>query len=636
MYKLSVPVMAATVNERNRQRYAELFKSVGAERIFLAVGSIETPITDTLKENVAFFKSLGYEVGVWTDTIGHGVLLSHVEADDTDNSFTQMVDITGAERPHANCPLDPRFRRYASEHIAKLAQTGVDIVMLDDDLRMSEHGGELCCACSLHIKRICEIVGEEISLEELRGYVMTGKANRYRDAWLKAQNEGLIELAKDIRSAVDASCPNVTVCTCTAFATWNVDCADIWEITRILAGNNKPIIRLTGAPYWAVKSKRYPLIAVFEIARMISSFVDGAGFEVWSEGDVYPRPRYTCPASFLELYDAVTRIDGGYDGILKYMFDYVAGPDFEMGYVNAHIRETAIKERTAMLFEGGALGGVRVVSFPHTIKYADHDISVPSDMTPRPFDGTMLGSCGIPTVYRGKGTCNSVFGDNAYLYDLSELSNGTVLDAVSAVILSEKGIDVGLERYGGFEEKNIQFICTDDEFKSHITDGNVRFLSAKLKKEAKPVIFISEQREKVPMAYKYENKNGERFLVFLFDGSSVYEEKKRVCLSGLAKNKVTQRVLAETLPWVGREPLPVSVVGNPELYVMCKKQDDAISVALFNCFADQLDSPVITLDGAYDRIECVGCEASLSGDKVTLESPVYGYTYVSFKVYKNI
>ena len=79
MYKLSVPIMSATVNKANRERYVQLCREAGAKRVFLCNGSILAPIPDSLGENVRYFKSQGFEVGVWTDTLGHGFVLDHVQ-----------------------------------------------------------------------------------------------------------------------------------------------------------------------------------------------------------------------------------------------------------------------------------------------------------------------------------------------------------------------------------------------------------------------------------------------------------------------------------------------------------------------------------------------------------------------------
>lgn len=635
MYKLSVPLMSATINEQNRETYVKLCREAGATRVFLCNGSILEPIPTSLGENVRYFKSQGFEVGIWTDTIGHGFVLDHVLTGGDVPVFTQMVDIMGNTRLHSNCPLDENFRTHIARHVAALAATGTDIVQLDDDFRMSQHGLELCCACHNHLARIGEILGEEITLEQLRPLVTTGKANKYRDAWLQSQREGLWEMAKAIRAEVDKVAPHVTVCFCTACAPWNVDDADVVGMTRLLAGKNKPILRLTGAPYWACKPRRrYPLIGTFEIARMLAAFVEGEDFDLMSEGDVYPRPRYTCPSSYLELYDAATRADGGYKGILKYLFDYVAGPELEMGYLKLHRENEPFLHTVSALFEGGANAGVRVVARPHTMKHADFDLTSPQIYTPRPVDGFMLGSCGIPTVYRGNGTCFSVFGEQARAHDVSLLDEGTMLDAVSAVILTERGVDVGLDTYKRpLCARNYSLVRTEDPaYKSFITNGEVKALDATLKPSAKPLLYATHKGEEQVFAYRYENADGQRFLVFLFEGESVFGES-HLGISGLLQNYATQRVLARTLPWVARKPLPAYCTGNPDLYLMCKQDDEGMSVALFNCFADALAEPVIYLDKPYIRIECTNCDAELDGDKVTLKSRLHAFEAAAFRVY---
>lgn len=634
MYRLSVPLMSKTVTVENRDAYLRLCREAGATRVFLCNGSPNEPIPASLGENVAFFKKNGFAVGIWTDTIGHGFVLKHAKPENP--RFQQMVGLDGVERVQANCPMDPAFRRHIADYIAALAATGADIVMLDDDYRMSQHGPSLYCACPAHLARIGEILGEAVTIDTLRPYVLSGKRNRYRDAWMQAQSEGLLETAREIRRAVDAVDPGVTVCSCVAYAPFNVDGVDVEALSRILAGKNPPILRLTGAPYWAAKRPRnFTLISVFEIARMLAAYFEGKGIELMCEGDVYPRPRYTCPASYLELYDAATRIDGGYDGILKYMFDYIAGPGLETGYLQMHRRSAEMLEETIpALFPNGANAGVRVVTEMHTMRDADLDLSSLSKYSPLPQDGAMLGHCGIPTLYRGEGVCNSVFGENARHYDLAELSKGTMLDAVSAVILTERGIDVGLSAYGALMERDVAFLSTEDpEYKSFISEGTVRAFTPTLAKEAKPILFAYGTEEGVPFAYTYENASGERFLVFLFEGDSL-QRQETLTGSGIIRNDATRRALFDALPWVARAPLPAVCGGNPDLYLMCGREEGAMSVALLNTFADPMVGRMILLDEAYDEIECFGCTAELRGRLVTVTSDLPAYAMAAFRVYR--
>ena len=54
MYKISVPIMNATVHAGNRAQYVALFQKAGATRVFLALA--ENVIPENLKENIQFFQ----------------------------------------------------------------------------------------------------------------------------------------------------------------------------------------------------------------------------------------------------------------------------------------------------------------------------------------------------------------------------------------------------------------------------------------------------------------------------------------------------------------------------------------------------------------------------------------------------
>lgn len=630
MYKISVPIMSSTVNEGNRETYLAQCREAGAERVFLVLGSVLGGIPAHIYDNVAFFKAHGFEVGVWIDTIGHGGILSHV-TEITLPDFTSMVSLDGKVREHISCPLDESFRTAISRAVAALGRTGADIVMLDDDFRLAQHGGGLFCACLLHLARIRELLGEEISLDELKEQVLSGKPNRYREAWLTVQNEGMTLLARDIRKAADAVLPSLTVCFCTAVSPWNVDGMDITGIAKILAGENKPLLRLSGAPYWSIKNPNHSLPSVIETARMFASFMKDTGIETMSEGDVYPRPRYTCPASYLELFDAAMRADGSHGGILKYMFDYVAGPQMETGYLALHKAHGAFYKELAAAFPHGANTGVRVYAYPHLFRHADLSLTTLSEISPFPIDGAMLASAGIPTVYAGEGACASVFGDNARLFDLSRLCDGVILDATSALILTERGADVGLRESRGLEKKKISFLCTSDSgYRSLITDGEVKMLDAVLAEGAVPVLFSPEGESMRPIAYRYQNAKGERFLVFLFEGETVSAKAR----SGIFKNPATVRALHENLPRVAGKALPAVAEGGIELCLLCEKHGDSLSLLLLNCFADPVLSPVLTLDEEYARAQGLGTDVTLDGRTLTLTSPLHGFSAAAVRLYK--
>ena len=86
------------------------------------------------------------------------------------------------------------------------------------------------------------------------------------------------------------------------------------------------------------------------------------------EGDCYPRPRDYTPASYVELHDAVMRVNGTSHGNLKYMFDYGASPEYETGYIYHHVHDLPALRQLEKIFSEGEQVGVRVQIDPDLIR----------------------------------------------------------------------------------------------------------------------------------------------------------------------------------------------------------------------------------------------------------------------------
>ena len=71
MYTVSVPLVSQTLHRSDRKDLAQRLKSAGVSRIFLSIGTYiadpekRSACMETLRENCAFFKAEGFEVGVW-------------------------------------------------------------------------------------------------------------------------------------------------------------------------------------------------------------------------------------------------------------------------------------------------------------------------------------------------------------------------------------------------------------------------------------------------------------------------------------------------------------------------------------------------------------------------------------------
>ncbi len=635
MHKLIIPIKNINITDANREYTLSLLRRAECTRLLLTwVDGRENDLS-LMEKNVKYFQDNGIEVGIWIgETIGHGMaLLNGATEIKNEKDCKTLVSINGDPIPNTHCPLDKDFQSDFAKKIADLAKTGPDMILLDDDLRLSLHGANgsgISCTCPAHMAKIREYCGENISREQLKELAFSGKPNKYRDAWLRAQGESIYEIAAAWRAEIDKVAPNIPLAVCSVYCHWDLDGVDAEKLTDILAGEkNKKYLRLQGAPYWSYTSG-YSLIGMIEISRMFSSFCHRDDIEIWAEGDVYPRPRYNIPASCLELYDLATRIDGGYNGILKYMCDYSARPDYELGYIDLHCKNKSLIGNIASIFEGGANEGVKVVCAPHMI--GGFDLSIPTAMkekSPFPYAGIMLGSASIPTIYSGDGLTNAAFGEYVKLLSDEDLAKGCITDAIGAITLDKAGVDTGISEFGSFTSGNAAYFLNKDPINlAALTNAEGSFLNATLKEGAEPLLYAIVNGKEMLMAYRYENANGQRFLVYLFDANSLYRR------SGVLQSYSQQKLLQDMIPWLSGKELPIICEKNPQLYLMARREKDSLSIALLNCFADQVLYPTIKLSESFSAIECFGCEATLEGNRVIITSDIHANRFAAIKLTK--
>ena len=142
--------------------------------------------------------------------------------------------------------------------------------------------------------------------------------------------------------------------------------------------------------------------------------------------------------------------------------------------------------------------------------------------------------------------------------------------------------------------------------------------------EGAEVLSIAQNDEKSTVAsYRYENSNGEKFLVLNVNT----REGGEVMLKTYERG----RQYAEAVKWFSGKPLPAYIGGNPALYMQCKVGDGKMAVGLWNFFADPVYAPTVELDGEYTLGECIGCRAHISGSRITL-SDIPSFGFVAFEL----
>ena len=634
MYRLSVPMINRTFARQDREYVAAELKKMGVVRVVLAIGThlLDEKVREEelaiLKDNTRFLHEHGFEVSSWMWTFD-------VKASVT--KFTRVRLLSGKDSTESVCCADELFCDYAADYIRQVASCGVDMVLYDDDYRLGylDNRG-VGCLCEHHLAYMSEMLGEKVTFEQVVPYLMTGGENRYRSAWQASKKHYLLAFARRMRKAVNEVAPNVRIGLCACFTVWDLDGVSPMEISRALAGDAKPFLRLIGAPYWAVRRSMggNRLQDIIELSRMERSFFapcDDA--EIVAEGDGYPRPRWVCPAAYLEALDPAMRADGRLDGILKYAVDYTGSFDYEKGYVQRHLKNMPLYDRIEDMFASKTAVGVRV--WESMSKYERTVIPEAAKGEAElcylcfSYASRMLAAASIPTTYDDESCVGIAFGENARELPLSALKNGMILDARAAEILTERGVDVGLERLGGFRTVSAEHRVGEKQG-FDLQSARVREVYPKSGAQIRSEFVRSREdlsnanAERIPAAYTYENENGERFLVLCFEGQLASEHLLRQYGSG--------RVIKDTLAWLGREEFSVRIDDNPDLYVMAKREGSTMSVGLWNFSADAVDEPVLTVDGAYEIVDTIGCEAHVDGRSVCLSRiEPYGFAAVELK-----
>lgn len=607
-YTVSVPLMNIRFRRQGKEKLTEQLRSLGAKRVFLALEAdcLLPPKREreleALKENCAYLKALGFEVGAWL----WAFYLSK------DCGYTRMEAPDGKTAKLTVCPTNEAYTEAMGALLQDVARCGVDLIQFDDDYRYGFQDMGFGCTCPNHRRRMEALLGRRIPPEELKEKLLAGGKNDVRDAFVKANGEALEAFAAAMRAHVDRAVPSVRLGFCSCITSWDLDGTTPDRLSKIMAGGARPFYRLIGAPYWAaMKAWGNRLCDVIEIERSECARREDASIEIFGEGDTYPRPRYKTPAAYLEIFDTALRAAGCADGILKYALDYTSGACYETGYVEAAKRNTDAYEAVEHFFGGLPCVGVRcwdkpdkyrTFTIPERIAGTDQAQHLAFSATSR-----FLAANSIPTVYEGTGAVGAAFGDDALCVPDEALNGGLILDASAAERLSERGADVGVAAFGELFKADAEHYA-DGELTAIPNAATARALTLAPGAEVLSW-YETEDGEKRPLSYQYENAAGQRFLVYAFEGYFGEQDWFR--------QYTRQRQIDAFARRCGKR-LPAFCPGHPELYVLTKSDGKRLAVGLWNIFPDRILSPTVSLHRNYAHVEAFGCRAALCGDTVKL------------------
>lgn len=616
MYRISVPVMNVNVTRTGCEATLKELQKVDTQRVIFALSCYEqdpAKKAESLRQlavNCKFFKDRGYEVGAWVWTF------MFRDA----HPYDIMVSIKGAPMPTYACPMDNNFSDFVAQYLHDIALTGVDLIQFDDDFRYGFLGPDgPACLCDHHMKMICEILGEDVTREQMCENILTGGPNKYRDAYLQANGDAFRAFAKKMRSAVDSANKDVRLGACACLTSWDIDGIQAMELSRILAGDTKPFIRMIGAPYWAVRFNwGNHLQDCIDMDRMEAAWIRNADpeIEILAEGDSFPRPRTTCPASYLENFDMAIRASGCSDGILKYTMDYFANIEYETGYAKFHLRNKDNYAGIHKHFDGKKEVGVRVYTYPNNLCRSHFDAPINIEHMVFPQAARVLSANTIPIKFEGEGICGAVFGEDARQLPLEAVEQGLILDYAAAKILAERGVDVGIAEFGGAVKAGRLERYIDPE--NYTLSREIPVYQIQLKDGVEVLSDTETAKGLFPTSFRYENEKGQRFFVL--------NVKPNVNNNNILKHYARSRQMEENIRWLSGKSLPAYCYGNPNMYTICKEGNNQLAVGLWNLHADIAMDPVVELNDTYTGIEFIGCTGKLMENKVLLSDiPAFGF-----------
>jgi len=633
MYKITVPTIISN-GHFNKEKTLQELKRCRADRVALALDremdyAFSSPENlELLKELLTYYRQNGLETLVWLgESLGH----DRSPADEKIKSKYKNMIIKGQGAVKSFCPMDEAFVNDYCKWVKDVALCGADMIMIDDDYGL--RGG---CCCKEHMDRIREILQEEISDEAIFEAAFTGGQNRYRDAWMQAQDESMMNLSRRLRSALDSVNPNARLGVCAVPWGYDLDGGDMTDMVKALAGNTRPFVRLFGAPYHSYGNSRLGLAETIEAERLELGWISDPDIEIFSEGDTYPRPRFYTPASYLECYDTALRADGRMSGILKYMLDYVSDADYETGYIDFMAKNESLYRQIEEVFENKKAVGVKPYIVPHTFRTAhmeDGNVMTASTSGVYPYIPIKFAvQNSLPAAYDGDGV-NILFGENARHIPEAELDHGSIIDITAAKILMERGIDVGIEVCRernkaisrSFTELPSQYFV-DEQIYIRLS-GNPGVMEVEKKPGAKVLTKYVFGKIAHDFIFTYENIKGQRFLVLPFRADLA------AGTNGYFEGYALRRLLVKSIAWLSGKKQEVLINGNhPMLYSMIKKNTESLAVGIWNLFADRIDRLELDVQTGFSSVRYINCSGHAEENKIILDSTVYPYEFAAVEV----
>ncbi len=345
--------------------------------------------------------------------------------------FSPIVRANGTDHPFANCPLDESFSKTLASDIAAFSAVArPDFIFVEDDFSLTAANG---CFCERHLSAFAKRQGRRYEREELLSIFAkdTPEALAVNRAWQALKKDTLVALAKELRAAMDALCPEIPIGLMQSGAS-DRDGDFTEAVAKALAGeNHTPFVRLYGTFYCGFETKKlakvmhHPLYYIQHMSEDVLRY---------HESDTYPHTRfYSSEKQMNALLGAAYSC--GCVGSIYFAQQYFDTPKEEAGFGRLYAAEHARLEAVCAIASKCRPVGVEICYDPF------YNMLDPEN--PEPYFAECLGRFGVPFATTEASVAFLDARQAKYMEHetlVRYLSKGLFLDGEAARILCERGL----------------------------------------------------------------------------------------------------------------------------------------------------------------------------------------------------
>ncbi len=542
------------------------------------------------------------------------------------------------------CPIGPRFRAIMGECLQMWASTKPDILWIDDDFRMHNHGMgskglDMYCFCENHLAQFAARTGKRYSREELRSEVLKpGVPSDLRLQWLDFLGDTMVESASWIKEQVCAVSPDTRLALMTSDPDVHSAEGRKWpEMLKALCGDHPPMTRPPCGIYTETISGTKELAVTYRLLEQSVSLLDNElGRGNVEYGPEVENTRYTTWSKSVACSKYMMTVGQlvGCNHITLAISDLDGSAILEEPTSLPMLRDSRayLEALAALRLDEWDSEGVVFVSSPNAARSLPlQPDSAMKDLAGRRSWDDMLLQCAIPAHYLPPAKAAQydevVVLDELGAWSLSDeelrsvLSHSALLDSGAARAACDRGFSdlVGAQigewmPFGVMAEKYVPEVLPG-VFEIRVPHRGRRWREIAPGSGQVTSYLIDEMNRKHVASTIYENQLGGRVAVYAHVGDFTP--------AGLFASHARLRWLRSVLGWLSRDQFAVMSMVPHQCLTVVRKRGNEKLIALANLGADPLVNPefrihatqapktaqILGQSGEWREVE-LGCEVT--------------------------